>query len=760
MIQRRTFLNVAGAGLAASVAGAPYVKARDKGKTEWRLQDRPPRRSPGPRTTVERFNGQPTLMIDGVPSPAQFYMTYRPEARHFRRFAEAGVALSSFSCTGDACPYGICGPSWAAPDRYDYTQFDERMAMACAAPGTLVMPRIYTGAPDWWMDAHPDECVLYSNGRRDAAERAPSFSSALWREASLRAVLALIDHIERGPWADRILGYHIAGGITEEFAQFGCVNSVAADYSPACRDRFRGWLAARYGTDRALQAAWGNPAATLAAAEIPGRERRDETVLGGLFYDPARQRDVIDYNRFNGETIAGFIHELATAVKQRTGGDKVVGCFFGYLFGCGFTDRMLLESGYLALEHVLRSDAIDFLVSPSGYDERACGIGTTYFRAPVQSVQRAGKLWINENDLRTHRTDEICPEVTQPAGHTIAKQWREAAAMLTQAAGQWWFDMGGGWYDDPPTMAAVDEINRIAATALHADRRTGAEIALVVDADSFYSCGPNNAVSACFLEGLAMECTRVGAPVDKLLLADALEAPPYRLVIFAGGFALSETDRERVKRHFLREGTTVLWLYAPGYLRNGKAGPENIADLAGITVRHIPQHHRLLAWTDPAAGGPFRAEAQYGRHAYTWPMFDITDPEAEVWAHLHSAGTPGMAGKQVNGANSILSIASPPTSAMLRDLARFAGAHVYVDHSDASYVSEAFIGLHAWREGVREVALPESAALCDLATGEEFSAARRHRIPVEAMSTRLLFRGSQAEWNRISRAAGLQELQS
>lgn len=711
----------------------------------------------GPRTTVEWFNGQPTLMVDGTPSPAQFYMTYQPDARHFRRFAKVGVALSSFSCTGDACPYEICGPAWLEPDRYDFSQFDERMKMACAAPGTLVLPRIYTGAPEWWMDAHPDECVLYSNGTRDAAERAPSFSSALWREASKRAVLALIDHIERGPWADRILGYHIAGGITEEFAQFGCVNSFAADYSPASLHHFRRWLSARYGSNHALQAAWGNPVVTLATAEIPPCERRDETATEGLFYDPVRHRDVIDYNRFNGETIAGFIDELATAVKRHTGGDKVVGCFFGYLFGCGFTDRMLLESGYLALEHVLRSDAVDFLVSPSGYDERACGIGTTYFRVPVQSVQRAGKLWINENDLRTHRTDEICPEVSQPVSHTIAKQWREGAAMLTQAAGQWWFDMGGGWYDDTPTMAAVEKINHIAAAALHADRRTGAEIALVVDADSFLSCGPDNAVSACFLEGLAMECTRVGAPVDKLLLGDALDAPLYRLVIFAGGFALGEADRERVKRHFLREGTTVLWLYAPGYLREGGTGPENIADLTGITVRHIPQHHRLLAWTDPSTGGPFRAAEQYGRHSYTWPMFDIDDPEAETWAQLDSTGTPGLAYKKVNGGNSILSIASPPTSAMVRDIARFAGAHVYVDHSDASYISEAFIGLHVWREGVREVALPEASPLTDLASGEEFPAAKLHRIPVQGMSTRLFFRGSKAGWSRISSLVGRQE---
>ena len=49
--------------------------------------------------------------------------------------------------------------------------------------------------------------------------------------------------------------------------------------------------------------------------------------------------------------------------------------------------------------------------------------------------------------------------------------------MLTQAAGQWWFDMGGGWYDDTLTMTAVERINDIAAAALLADRLTALRFA-------------------------------------------------------------------------------------------------------------------------------------------------------------------------------------------------------------------------------------------------------------------------------------------
>ena len=108
--------------------------------------------SPGPKTEVRDYNGLPTLFIDGRPSPALFYMTYGPQTKYFQAFADIGVDLSSFSCTGDYVCYGISRPTWLDEDTFDYTQLDERLAMACAGDGVLTMPRVYSGAPVWWMD--------------------------------------------------------------------------------------------------------------------------------------------------------------------------------------------------------------------------------------------------------------------------------------------------------------------------------------------------------------------------------------------------------------------------------------------------------------------------------------------------------------------------------------------------------------------------------------------------------------------------------
>lgn len=457
---------------------------------------------------------------------------------------------------------------------------------------------------------------------------------------------------------------------------------------------------------------------------------------------------------FNGETIVDFIDHLARAVKKRTNGNKIVGCFFGYLMGCAFWDRLLLDSGYLALGSLLQRDSIDFLTSPSGYDERSCGYGSSYFRAPVQSIQRAGKLWLAENDMRTHLTADS-PEATQPVAKTIAVQQREAALCLTGGTGQWWFDMGGGWYDDAKTMSAIERINRMAESILHADRRSGAEVAMVLDAESLYYCPPTGTISNCFTEGLTIEMNRMGTPVDRLLLEDALEGPDYKLYVMSGCFALSDAQRQKLRRKLLQDGKTVVWLYAPGYIHKSTMSAEHIHDLTGIQVRPVPCHNRMLAHTDEDLPGPIRRDVMFGRHCYVSPFFEVVDPQAQTWGYLHTTGTVGLACKNVNGANSIYSTVAPIDSCVFRDIARFAGAHVYLDADDPGYFSRSLIGVHTRKAGVRRLEMPEAEQLYDLVNDIELRSSRFHDIALSADSTALYFRGTKEEWRGLASGRGI-----
>jgi len=631
------------------------------------------------------------------------------------------------------------------------------MAMACEAEGTLVMPRVYSAAPKWWMDRYPEECVVYNTEITNPkwafnTPRTPSFSSRRWREASAFATAALIDHIENGPYGDRIVAYHVAGGGTEEYFQWASHSLFCADYSENNRKAFGEWLRLRYGTEQSLQQAWADPSVTFSTVTIPTKDERDDAD-GKLFYDPQTKQRIIDYNVFNGEMIVETIDSLAGAVKAKTQNSKMVGCFFGYVLGGFYWDRLLLDSGHLALGSLLKRESIDFVTSPTGYGERSCGLGSSYFHAPIRSVQRSGKLWLDENDIRTHLTENL-PDDRGRGAETIAVQQREMALCLTAGTGQWWFDMGGGWYDDAETMSAIKQLNAIATAGLHADRRSCAEIAMVLDAESLYNCPPDNAVANSFTEGPNILLNRVGAPVDRLLLDDALEGDDYKLYFMSGCFALTDSQREKVRQKLLVEGKTVVWVYGSGYIRNGTMSADNMTDLTGIQLRLQGMHHRMSVDTDADLPGPIQHTVMMGSHYHVTPVFDVVDPEAQAWGYVHTTGTVGMACKKVNGANSIYCMASPIDPAVFRDIARFAGVHVYVDTSDASYFSRSFLSVHVRKPGTLHIEMPSSESLYDLLNDKAYSPSLSHDINVSGNSTAFFFRGTQSQWQELLTKAG------
>jgi len=58
----------------------------------------------------------------------------------------------------------------------------------------------------------------------------------------------------------------------------------------------------------------------------------------------------------------------------------------------------------------------------------------------------------------------------------------------------------------------------------------------------------------------------------------------------------------------------------------------------------------------------------------------------------------------------------------LRNLARFAGCHIYSDHDDVVYANQGFLALHTLAAGERRVALPRTAAAFDVFTGLQVAA--------------------------------------
>ena len=133
------------------------------------------------------------------------------------------------------------------------------------------------------------------------------------------------------------------------------------DYSEPAREAFSGWAREKYGDTEALRRAWHREYASFAEIGIPPPADRMFCADGAL-RSREHEQYVIDYYRFLNESHAQAAIDLCAMAKEATGGQQVIGAFFGYTV----LDR---EYAHHATDMVLRSSAVDFLASPFTYTD-------------------------------------------------------------------------------------------------------------------------------------------------------------------------------------------------------------------------------------------------------------------------------------------------------------------------------------------------------------------------------------------------------
>lgn len=431
---------------------------------------------------VKDHGGVPTLFHDGAPFPAAAYMTYLEEYGCYADFARAGYRLFSFpalfagkwiSATEGLTPFGKGIFDGETPD---FSGFDASVShLLSVCPEAYLFPRVNLGMPDRWLSSHPTEL--------DGAGRRESLFSEAWLNAAEEMLRALIRHVNAAPWRERIAGYHLAGGNTEEWFHF----DLNGGLSRAAEKGFKAFLERRY-PDSPFT---GLP--ELSLLDTPG---------------PCHGSDVLSkYLEFANTAVAQAVARLARAAKNEAGEGVLVGAFYGY--------ALEVSSplwGSHALQTLLECDAVDFICSPCSYiGVRDPDADWTEMYA-ADSVRLHGKLCLQECDIRTHLTKplgERAPEY-DPHGILEAPVWhglknRETAVsmlrkvfgrQLVKGNGFWWFDMWGGWYADPVLMAQMKRFVEIFVSSLRDPYRGSvAEVAVFSDESVFRymtACGRRN----------------------------------------------------------------------------------------------------------------------------------------------------------------------------------------------------------------------------------------------------------------------------
>jgi hypothetical protein len=727
-------------------------------------------------TAVREYMGVPALFLDGAPVPP--IISY-VGPNYTRTFSQAGIALYTF---------GVPGRWWVGPGQYDFEGIDAYLADYVArVPEGYFMPRINLapqGHP-WWGQTHPEEMnVLRSIETGEVLDqsvsdpRTPaylghdvrlgemnlhSFHSTIWREEAGRAVAALVAHCEAQPYADRIWAWHLCDGLFSEWFHWNEYSfGGLADYSPAAQADFRRWLREAYDGDVArLQRAWGREV-DFESAAIPAPAERMR-VSHGEFYDPVSDRPTIDYTQCMSDATVDSIIAVCSAAKGALPQPKVACVFYGYQFSN--MPRPQLNAHY-ALRRLLKSDAVDLIASPHAYGYRGEG-GYHSPQSMADTIRRAGKIHIDEIDCKTVWTPASVTwkrHISQPqtTEATIEMMKKDAAYQLASGTSQWWMDLTNqGWFDAPEAVEPMRRLKAVEERLQVVRRDHFGEVAFVVSQRAMMFMAPNeglhNATQKMFRN---WHLSRMGAPFEQLLIDDLAlpDLPRFKLYIMANVPYLSDEERALVERVAKRDGATVLWVYAPGFLNDDSASVENMAAMTGmrhgmadvraeLDVEITRDDHPITAGLAGVAYGTgvgrdiytSPPRIQYMPETAVAPAFYVDDPEALVLGTARSTGMAGLAVKEFGVWRSIYSAAPLMPWRLLQNIARWAGVHIYADKGDMVWANNAFLALYAQSDGPRTVRLPSVMTVEDAYSGEILSEGTTElALDMKRWETRLL----------------------
>jgi hypothetical protein len=723
--------------------------------------------TPNLTSAVQTRDGTPRLLINGQPT---FTMVGNGEGR------ERAGTLEAFRAGGFNVAAVWVDPMgsrqwWTGPEQYDFASVDEVLVETLDRfPEALLLPIVWAAPPPWWAALYPAEIARFSDGTSWPYYRSTaSFSSRQWRADATQAMTAFVHHLEGSPLAGRVLGYWVIGGVSAEWQGWGCHNSAAdrraMDYSAPEQDAFRAYLTEHY------------PArADLATAGVPSLDERLGRELG-VFRDPALAAAAIAYARFCSESVTTCMLTCVGAAKRAVGGRKIVGTYYGYSLEYANMDWCLQMSGHNAVRQALNSPDIDFFSAPHSYAVRRLG-GDMGWMWAAHSLNLAGKLFWPDDDSRTYLsgpcdyTPAINPAQTR---ETLRRNFGKQLCHLNPVG---FLQIESGRELGSAAIARDARLTRRAGEfALEKRVRRRAEIAVVIDEDSipffaydqghlsggrlepalpwngerfFYDRQVNN-LAADLLSTQRERIATIGAPVDWILASDLVRQPlEYKLYIMLSTVQFDDALLQAVQRQIQGREVTVLWCYAPGFIRNGTAEVGHMAALTGLRLQRVAAAPAVITLTSPAL--PLLADLtalSFGAPYAMDPRFAVDDPQAETLGVYRDGGGVGLASKVVDRCRSVYCGATVLPPGLLRGLARQAGVHLYATRDDVLDANDAFVLLHTATAGDKTLTLPRPGDVVDVYTGTVVAqGVQQFTLHEAAETTRLFYVGTALEFRR------------
>ena len=610
---------------------------------------------------------------------------------------------------------------WTQPGKApDFSGLDAMVEQILEAdPEALIIPRLNLDAPAWWTTAYPDQIQVYDVGTQVKVSPA----SPRWRKDAADALRQTIRHLE-GKYGEHMLGYHPCAQSAGEWFYDRVWEKIMPNFEEPFRAAFAAWAKHKYGTEAALRQAWQQPEVTFETIRVPTMEERTTGLLGA-FRDPARQRFPIDFSEYMQVCLSDYLMECARIVKEETGRRKISVFFYGYHYELsGFTYGAQV-TGHFRLHEVLHCPDVDVLVSPISYADRGSD-GAGSFMSPVDSIQLHGKLWLNEDDTRTHLSPaDSGYGRTGTMAQTLGVYRRNFGHQLERHCATWWMDFGTGWMADP-TIFDNFAHERDIWLQKPAKGAFSPPVAMITDEASNLYLRNSAEITACTVSLMRQRFNAMGCPVGLYLLDDLCEGKlpaSARLYVFLNDFRLTAAQRKQVRAQVARDGKVALWLYAPGYVADDGPAAENIAATIGFKVEQlndpgstrIGMLPRLEDWPPGTPGGQ-----AFGDDRRVSPRFVVpAQPGVTPLGVYGDTQRVGLAVKKAANWTSVFCGALDVSPYLLQGLARVAGAHIYSEGNDVISACPGFVSIHATSAGPKALLLPRRVTPTDLITGEK-----------------------------------------
>ncbi len=651
--------------------------------------------------------------VDGKSIYPSAYMTYCPDKKYFDEFRENDIKIFMFPIYfGDEGINFECGLHPFADNifkgygEYDFAPVEKVMNMISPKGDeeVYIIPRVCLEPPIWWQRANPDECAEDSAGQK----LRECFTSEKWREDMTVVLKALIDYFNSSKWADKVIGYHIAGGGTEEWTYQSRYFEEFYDYSEKNLIAYRKFLSQRYGDITALNKAHNENYSSFEDIIFPTPVER-LYAKNYILRNEKEEKGVLDYFDFHNDAVAETILYFCKAVKEYTDGERLTGVFYGYVVTMPHNFK-----GLHALGKVLKSPYVDFVSTTNS--EVQAGEGWN-FASAVHSALLNGKAWLSEGDIRTSKTTLMkdtmpeCPPdnpyyetpVWQPLPEmkdSLSVLTKGLARILTAPCGIWWFDMFSGWFSAPEMMNIISKCAPLIKEQQNDYLK--AEVALIIDEGGHKYFGGADKLVPPATWAFIRNLSHAGVPYHIYLQSDIVNdnfpADDYKLYIFQSSVEPTPDEKAAINKKLKCGNKTLLWLYCSSAFDK---------ELGGFALLNTGKHSTAV----------FRNE-EYGSTEI--PLLSFDNPEGYVLSRHKDSGEPACVWQKHKDYNTVHSVHLDISAKLIAHIALLAGVHLYNLDGDIIFAGGNFVGIHTVGAGYRRIALPKPEYKAfDALSGEE-----------------------------------------